>query len=68
VEISQGKAVEVTVKNKEENSSDFCMDFVQEFCLRAHFYAPVMVPLTLWGDAVMTPPKDTISYLIDNLS
>ncbi len=30
---SQGKAVEVTVNNKEENSSDFCLDFVQEFGL-----------------------------------
>jgi hypothetical protein len=30
---SQGKAVKVTVNSKEENSSDFCLDFVQEFCL-----------------------------------
>ena len=31
---SQGKAVEVTVNNKEENSEDLCLDFVQEvgFC------------------------------------
>ncbi len=28
---SQRKAVEVTVKSKEENSQDFCLDFVQEF-------------------------------------
>jgi hypothetical protein len=28
------KAVEVTVDNKEENSSDFCLDFVEEFGLR----------------------------------
>jgi hypothetical protein len=28
-----GKAVEVTVNNKEENSEDFCLDFVQEFGL-----------------------------------
>ncbi len=27
---SQDKAVEVTVSNKEENSEDFCLDFVQE--------------------------------------
>jgi hypothetical protein len=32
---SQGKAVELTVKSKEENSSDFCLDYVQEFGLRA---------------------------------
>ncbi len=29
---SQGKAVDVTVNSKEENS--FCLDFVQEFHLR----------------------------------
>jgi hypothetical protein len=29
--IFQGKAVEVTVNSKEENSEDFCLDFVQEF-------------------------------------
>ncbi len=26
---SQGKAVEVNLKSKEENSEDFCLDFVQ---------------------------------------
>jgi hypothetical protein len=34
-----GKAVEVTVNNKEENSYDFCLDFIQEFglqCFRPH--------------------------------
>jgi hypothetical protein len=30
---SQGKAVEMTVNNKEDNSKDFCLDFVQEFGL-----------------------------------
>ncbi len=30
---SQGKAVEVTVNSKEENSEDFCPDFIQEFGL-----------------------------------
>ncbi len=30
---SQGKAVEVTVKSKEENPYDFCLDYVQEFDL-----------------------------------
>jgi hypothetical protein len=30
---SPGKAVAVTVSSKEENSSDFCLDFVQEFDL-----------------------------------
>jgi hypothetical protein len=30
---SQGKAVELTVNSKEENSEDFCLDFVQEFGL-----------------------------------
>jgi hypothetical protein len=33
---SQGKAVDMTVNNKEENSEDFCLDFVQEFGLRPH--------------------------------
>jgi hypothetical protein len=32
IEISS-KAVEVSVNNKEENSQDFCLDFVQEFGL-----------------------------------
>jgi hypothetical protein len=31
---SQGKAVEVTVNSKEENSEEYCLDFVQEFGLR----------------------------------
>jgi hypothetical protein len=30
---SQGKAVEVTVNSKDENSQDFCLDFIQEFGL-----------------------------------
>ncbi len=30
---SQGKALEMTVNCKEENSEDFCLDFVQEFGL-----------------------------------
>jgi hypothetical protein len=30
---SQGKAVAVIVNRKEENSSDFCLDFFQEFSL-----------------------------------
>jgi hypothetical protein len=30
---SQGKAVDVNVSSKEENSEDFCLDFVQEFGL-----------------------------------
>jgi hypothetical protein len=30
---SQGKAVEITVNSKEENSEDFCLNFVQEFDL-----------------------------------
>ncbi len=30
---SQGKPIEVTVNSKEENSQDFCLDFVQEFGL-----------------------------------
>ncbi len=32
-EKSQGNAVEVTVNSKEENSEDFCLDFVPEFGL-----------------------------------
>jgi hypothetical protein len=31
---SQGKAIEVTVNSKEENSSDFCLDFVPEFGIK----------------------------------
>ncbi len=31
----QGKAIELTVNSKEENSQDFCLDFVQEFGPRA---------------------------------
>ncbi len=31
IQKSQGKAVEVTVNSKEEKSSDFCLNFVQEF-------------------------------------
>ncbi len=30
---SEGKALEVTVNNKEENSSDFCLDLIKEFGL-----------------------------------
>jgi hypothetical protein len=30
---SQCKAVEIIVNSKEENSEDFCLDFVQEFSL-----------------------------------
>jgi len=37
IEISN-KAVEVTVNNKEENSEDFCRDFVQEFDLWAAYF------------------------------
>jgi hypothetical protein len=33
---SQGKAVDMTVNNMEENSEDFFLDFVQEFGLRPH--------------------------------
>jgi hypothetical protein len=32
-EKSQGKAVEVTVNIKDENSSDFCLDVYREFGL-----------------------------------
>jgi hypothetical protein len=31
---SEGKAVKVTMNSKEENSQDFCLDFVQEFSFR----------------------------------
>ncbi len=34
---SQGKAVQVAVNNKAENSKDFCLDFVEEFGLRKTF-------------------------------
>ncbi len=36
---SQGKAVEVTLICKEENSKDFCLDFVQEFGPCTRFFA-----------------------------
>ncbi len=35
---SQGKAVEVTSNSKEENSQDFCLNFVQEFVLRSKMW------------------------------
>jgi hypothetical protein len=35
---SQGKAVEATLNSKEENSSDICLDFVQEFGLCILFF------------------------------
>jgi hypothetical protein len=37
---SQGVTVEVTVNNMEENSSDFFLDFVQEYGLRSHLPLP----------------------------
>jgi hypothetical protein len=33
MEIYQGKSEELTLNNKEENSSDFCLYFVREFGL-----------------------------------
>jgi hypothetical protein len=39
---TQGKAVEVTVNSKEENSEDFCLDFVQEFSLGQNMMAVVL--------------------------
>ncbi len=44
---SHGKAGEVTVNNKEENSSDFCLDFVQEFSLRTKSSFPPSLHLTI---------------------
>ncbi len=44
---SQGKAVEVTVNRKEENSEDFCLDFVQEFGLNSTLLISPLPP-TLW--------------------
>jgi hypothetical protein len=42
---SQGTAFEVTVNSKEENSSDECLDFVQDFdlCL-THTVSVSVVP------------------------
>jgi hypothetical protein len=36
------KAVEETVNNKEENSSDFRLDFVQEFVLGMHSVSVIL--------------------------
>ncbi len=46
LEESHGKAVEVTVNSKEENSSDFCLDCTQEFglCTKRKNGASVFVP------------------------
>jgi hypothetical protein len=33
IEISRQSCIEVTVNSKQENSEDFCLDFVQEFGL-----------------------------------
>jgi hypothetical protein len=33
IEISRQRLLEVTMNNKEENSEDFCLDFVKEFGL-----------------------------------
>jgi hypothetical protein len=41
---SQGKAVQVTVNSKEENSLDFCLDFVQEFGLNTCEEEPTQMP------------------------
>ena len=35
--LKKSSSVEVTVNNKEENSYDFCLDFVQEFGLRVFY-------------------------------
>ncbi len=47
---SQGKADEMTVNSKEENSVDFCLDFAQEFGLRIHncAYANSTVIFVCW--------------------
>jgi hypothetical protein len=52
---SQGKDVEMAVNNKEEDSEDFCLDFVQEFGLRSpqiifysHSQLDSHVPDYLW--------------------
>jgi hypothetical protein len=37
----QGKAVEVIVNNKEKNSSDFCLDFAQEFGLNLRSFVSI---------------------------
>jgi hypothetical protein len=44
---SQCKAVEVTVNNKEENSSDFFLDFVLEFDLCTKNEGPLEHTVTL---------------------
>ncbi len=42
----QGKAVEVTVNNKKENSEDFYLEFVQEFGLILTFTPDTLSPVS----------------------
>jgi hypothetical protein len=44
---AQGKAVEVTVNSKEENSEDFCLDFVQEFGFSMYVQYSTIVQITV---------------------
>ncbi len=55
---SQGKAVEMTVNSKKENSLDFCLDFVQEFGVRCPFQVP---PLTYVNHSVLSASEDPVS-------
>ncbi len=62
------QSVEVTVNSKEENFSDFCLDFVQEFGLRG--WAELLLPPTRVRFDVSTQsisgevPPPPVLYLI----
>jgi hypothetical protein len=57
---SQGKAVEVTVNSKEENSEDFCLDFFQEFdlCLKVGKYILKSAAVYDKDKKKLPPPPD----------
>jgi len=56
---------EMTVNNKEEHSSDFCLDFVQEFSLRYRLLCGDTISNIKFKDLPVGKPKlsnDIISY------
>ncbi len=64
---SQGKAAEVTVNSKEENSGDFCLDFFQVFGLCfLHSLVHIMqvrnwqVNITVQGKTEKVPLREAV--------
>ncbi len=47
---SQGKATELTVNNRKEDSYNFCLDFVQELASFCHFNTPHLLCFQQWGE------------------